>query len=112
MVWLSAALGFVLLILAGDALVKGAVNLSVRLGIPTLIVSLTVVAFGTSAPELIIAINAVIEDVPSLALGNVVGSNTANILLVLGLPAIFSTLHSSEHDTKTVSYTHLRAHET
>ena len=50
MVWLSAALGFVLLILAGDALVKGAVNLSVRLGIPTLIVSLTVVAFGTSAP--------------------------------------------------------------
>ena len=100
MVWLSAALGFVLLILAGDALVKGAVNLSMRLGIPALIVSLTVVAFGTSAPELIIAINAVIEDVPSLALGNVVGSNTANILLVLGLPAIFSTLHSSEHDTK------------
>lgn len=100
MVWLSAALGFALLILAGDSLVKGAVNLSLRLGIPALIVSLTVVAFGTSAPELIIAINAVIEGVPSLALGNIVGSNTANILLVLGLPAIFATLDSSEHDTK------------
>ena len=100
MVWLSAALGFVLLILAGDALVKGAVNLSLRLGIPALIVSLTVVAFGTSAPELIIAVNAVLEGVPALALGNVVGSNTANILLVLGLPAIFATLHSCEHDFK------------
>ena len=100
MVWLSAALGFALLILAGDSLVKGAVNLSLRLGIPALIVSLTVVAFGTSAPELIIAINAVNEGVPSLALGNIVGSNTANILLVLGLPAIFATLDSSEHDTK------------
>ena len=100
MVWLSAALGFVLLILAGDALVKGAVNLSLRLGIPALIVSLTVVAFGTSAPELIVAVNAVLEGVPALALGNVVGSNTANILLVLGLPAIFSTLHSSVHDIK------------
>jgi cation:H+ antiporter len=83
-------LGLVILLLAGDALVKGAVNLSLRVGIPALIVSLTIVAFGTSAPELIISINAVLDGKPGLALGNVVGSNTANILLVLGLPAMIS----------------------
>ncbi|MBQ0752044.1 MAG: sodium:calcium antiporter, partial [Roseovarius sp.] len=95
MPWLLSALGLVILLLAGDALVKGAVNLSLRVGIPALIVSLTVVAFGTSAPELLISVNAVLDDKPGLALGNVVGSNTANILLVLGIPAILSVLHTS-----------------
>lgn len=92
--------GIVLLVLAGDMLVKGAVNLSLRLGIPAVIVGLTVVAFGTSAPELLVAIRAVLEDVPSLALGNVVGSNTANVLLVLGVPALISVLHTSQCDTR------------
>ena len=100
MVWGLALLGLVILLLAGDALVKGAVNLSLRVGIPALIVSLTIVAFGTSAPELLISINAVLEDKPGLALGNVVGSNTANVLLVLGLPAILSRLHTSACNTK------------
>ena len=86
--FLYAGLGLIILLLAGDALVKGAVNLSLRLGIPALIVSLTVVAFGTSAPELLISIKAVLDDVPGLALGNVVGSNTANVLLILGVPAL------------------------
>lgn len=95
MPWLLSSLGLVILLLAGDALVKGAVNLSLRVGIPALIVSLTVVAFGTSAPELLISVNAVLVDKPGLALGNVVGSNTANILLVLGIPAILSVLHTS-----------------
>ena len=95
MPWLMVALGLVILLLAGDALVKGAVNLSLRLGIPALIVSLTVVAFGTSAPELLISVNAVLNDKAGLALGNVVGSNTANVLLVLGIPAILSVLHTS-----------------
>ena len=95
MPWLMVALGLVILLLAGDALVKGAVNLSLRLGIPALIVSLTVVAFGTSAPELLISVNAVLNDKAGLALGNVVGSNTANVLLVLGIPAIISVLHTS-----------------
>jgi cation:H+ antiporter len=95
MPWLMVALGLVILLLAGDALVKGAVNLSLRLGIPALIVSLTVVAFGTSAPELLISVNAVLSDKAGLALGNVVGSNTANVLLVLGIPAILSVLHTS-----------------
>ncbi|MEY8840493.1 calcium/sodium antiporter, partial [Cribrihabitans sp. XS_ASV171] len=98
--WLLSGLGLVVLLLAGDALVRGAVNLSLRVGIPALIVSLTIVAFGTSAPELLIAIKAVQENAPGIALGNVVGSNTANILLVLGVPAILSRLHTSECDTR------------
>lgn len=96
MVWLLAALGLVILLLAGDALVKGAVNLSLRLGVPAVIVSLTIVAFGTSAPELLIAVSAVLDHAPGIAVGNVVGSNTANILLVLGVPALLSTMRTSE----------------
>lgn len=78
--------GLVILVFAGDALVKGAVNLSLRLGVPALIVGLTVVAFGTSAPELLVSVEAVLGNAPALALGNIVGSNIANILLVLGVP--------------------------
>ena len=95
-----AILGLVILLLAGDSLVRGAVNLALRLGIPALIVSLTIVAFGTSAPELLISIKAVMDNAPGLALGNVVGSNTANILLVLGLPALMKGLQTSAHDTR------------
>lgn len=98
--FLVAGLGLVILLFAGDSLVRGAVNASLRLGVPALIVSLTVVAFGTSAPELLISIEAIDDDAPGLALGNVVGSNTANILLVLGLPALISTLSTSECDTR------------
>jgi len=92
---LYVAVGLVLLVLAGDALVRGSVNLSLRLGIPPLIVGLTVVAFGTSAPELLVSVRAIVDGAPGIALGNVVGSNIANILLVLGIPAIISTIHSS-----------------
>jgi cation:H+ antiporter len=63
-------------------------------------VSLTIVAFGTSAPELIISINAVLDGKPGLALGNVVGSNTANILLVLGVPAMLAVMHTSQCNTR------------
>ena len=98
--WVYVVLGLVILLLAGDVLVKGAVNLSLRLGVPALIVSLTIVAFGTSAPELLIAIDAILDDAPGLALGNVVGSNTANVLLVLGVPALLCTLDTSSCDTR------------
>ncbi|MEM9577497.1 MAG: calcium/sodium antiporter [Pseudomonadota bacterium] len=98
--WFLSGLGLLILLLAGDSLVKGAVNLSLRLGVPALIVSLTIVAFGTSAPELLISVQAILEDAPGLALGNVVGSNTANILLVLGVPALLATMHTSECNTK------------
>ena len=95
-----ATLGLVILLLAGDSLVRGAVNLSLRLGVPALIVSLTVVAFGTSAPELLISVKAVLDKVPGLALGNVVGSNIANILLVLGIPALITGLYTADCDTR------------
>ncbi|HBQ35243.1 MAG TPA: sodium:proton exchanger [Rhodobacteraceae bacterium] len=98
--WVYAGLGLVILLLAGDALVKGAVNLSLRLGAPALIVSLTIVAFGTSAPELLISIQAINDGAPGLAMGNVVGSNTANVLLVLGLPALIAVFHTSQCDTR------------
>lgn len=93
-------LGLIILVLAGDSLVRGAVNVSLRLGIPALIVSLTIVAIGTSAPELLIAISAVLENAPGIAIGNVVGSNTANVLLVLGLPAMMAGLNTSAFDTR------------
>ena len=104
--WLMCGLGLIILLLGGDVLVRGAVNLSLRLGVPALIVSLTIVAFGTSAPELLIAIKAVLNDSPGIALGNVVGSNTANILLVLGVPALLATLHTSECDSRQ-TYLHM-----
>ena len=100
MEWLLVGLGLLILLLAGDALVKGAVNLALRIGIPALIVSLTIVAFGTSAPELLISVKAAIEGVPGIAMGNVVGSNTANILLVLGIPAMLATMHTHNCDTR------------
>ena len=99
MVWILAILGLVILLLAGDALVKGAVNLSLRVGVPPLIVSLTIVAFGTSAPEMLIAVSAVLDNAPGIAIGNVVGSNTANILLVLGVPALLTPLITSRCET-------------
>jgi len=98
--FLLATLGLAILLFAGDSLVRGAVNLSLRLGVPALIVSLTIVAFGTSAPELLISIKAVLDHVPGLALGNVVGSNIANILLVLGVPALVKGLHTAGTDTR------------
>jgi cation:H+ antiporter len=100
MVWVLAGLGLVILLLAGDALVKGAVNLALRIGVPALIVGLTIVAFGTSAPELLISVQAVLAEAPGIALGNVVGSNTANILLVLGIPALMAGLQTSECETR------------
>ncbi len=94
------ALGLFVLVGAGDVLVKGAVNLALRLGIPALVVSLTIVAFGTSAPELLISIQAVLEDAPGIALGNVVGSNIANVLLVLGVPALLVGLKTADCDSQ------------
>ena len=82
------AAGLALLILAGDLLVRGAVNLATMLKISPLIVGLTVVAFGTSAPELMVTLQGVSSGNYHIAMGNIVGSNIANVLLVLGLPAL------------------------
>lgn len=93
-------LGLVILLLAGDALVKGAVNLALRAGVPAMLVSLTIVAFGTSAPELLVSIQAILTGAAGIALGNVVGSNIANVLLVLGLPAMLTGLRTSACDSR------------
>ena len=84
--------GIVLLIIAGDCLVRGAATLARKFGIPALIVGLTIVAFGTSAPELVVSVQAVLEGASKLAIGNVIGSNIANVLLVLGLPALIMAI--------------------
>ena len=81
-------IGLVILLVAGDLLVRGAVGLAAALRIPALIISLTIVAFGTSAPELVVTIQAVVAGSDGIALGNIIGSNIANVFLVLGLPAI------------------------
>ena len=96
MAWFFVGLGLATLLLAGDFLVRGAVNLALRLGISALLVSLTVVAFGTSAPELLIVLSAMADGASGLAMGNVIGSNTANILLVLGLPALIAGLRTDD----------------
>ena len=100
MPWFLSFLGLFLLLISGDFLVKGAIQLSNRLGVSALLVSLTVVAFGTSAPELIVAIKATLSGSPGLAMGNVVGSNIANTLLVLGLPTLLVRLQNGITDTK------------
>jgi cation:H+ antiporter len=100
MQFLSLIAGLAILILAGDRLVRGAVALSLRLGVPTVIVGLTVVAFGTSLPELIVSIDATLSGAPAIALGNVVGSNITNVLLVLAVPAVISTVPPSGPGTR------------
>ncbi|NNJ89518.1 MAG: sodium:calcium antiporter, partial [Eudoraea sp.] len=78
-------LGLLLLIAGGNWLLKSAVALSLQLNIPRIIVGMTVVSFATSAPELIVSVRAALDGFPDLALGNVIGSNIANLGLVLGI---------------------------
>ncbi|MEL6569446.1 MAG: calcium/sodium antiporter [Pseudomonadota bacterium] len=89
--------GLVLLAFAGDFLVAGAVSVANRLGISPLVAGIFIVGFGTSAPEMVVAIDAAIEGVPSIALGNIVGSNIANVWLVLGLPALIAPLSAGAY---------------
>jgi cation:H+ antiporter len=81
-------LGFVLLFFGGEFLVRGSVSLALIMKISTLVVGMTVVAFATSAPELFVSLRAVFEGSSNIALGNAIGSNIANIALVLGVTAI------------------------
>ncbi len=94
LVFILAGLG--LLTYAADKFVDGAIDLSVCLRIPTLVVGLIVVGFATSAPELIVSLTAALNGHPSLSIGNAVGSNIANIGLVLGITAVIVPLHLSE----------------
>jgi len=85
MIWALGGLGLLLLFAGGEVLVRGASALALKLGLSPLVVGLTVVAFGTSMPELVVSVDAALAGVPDIAVGNVVGSNIANITLILGL---------------------------
>ncbi len=99
MMYLYVAAGLVLLLFGGEVLVRGTVALAERIGVSKMVIGLTVVAFGTSTPELVVCLEAALSGAPGIALGNVVGSNIANILLVLGLPAFVMPIVC---DTKSV----------
>ena len=93
--------GFVLLILGGHWLLKASVGLSLRLMIPRIIIGMTVVSFATSAPELIVSLNSALEGHADIAIGNVIGSNIANLGLVLGIVTILSTIEVEKSFYKT-----------
>lgn len=84
--------GLILLAVGGDILVRGAVGISTRLGVSPLLAGLTIVGFGTSTPELVTSLFAAFEGAPGIAVGNIVGSNIANILLILGVSALILPL--------------------
>lgn len=87
-IWLPLIGGFVLLVVGGDLLVRGAVQVASRFGVSPLVIGLTLVGFGTSTPELVTSVQAALIGAPGIAYGNIVGSNIANMLLIVGVSAI------------------------
>lgn len=96
MTWMLLIAGLVLLILGAELLVRGAARLAASFGVPALVIGLTVVAFGTSAPELAVSLKSAWSGQTELAIANVVGSNIFNVLLILGLAAVLSPLVVSQ----------------
>ena len=92
MTWLLLGAGLVLLVIGADLLVKGAARLAANFGVPALVIGLTVVAFGTSAPELAVSVKAAFSGQAELAIANAVGSNIFNVLFILGVAAVVSPL--------------------
>ncbi len=92
--------GLLVLIVGGDFLVKGSSSIALRLHLSPLVVGLTIVAFGTSAPELLISIQAALRGSPDIAMGNVIGSNICNLALVLGVTAIINPVKVSSNSLK------------
>jgi cation:H+ antiporter len=93
-------LGLVGLFFGGEFLVRGAVGIARKLSVPPLVIGLTVVGFGTSTPELLVSVQAALAGAPAIAIGNVIGSNIANILLILGLTAIIMPVAMPIAETK------------
>lgn len=89
---LFVILGIALLTVGGEALIRGSLTAAKRLGVSPLLSGLVIVGFGTSSPELVVSVNAAIEGRPDIAIGNVVGSNVGNILLILGVCALITPL--------------------
>ena len=88
--------GTAILLVSGDLLVRAAIDVSIKMNVSPMVVGLTVIAFGTSAPELFIGIQATLNGFGGLAIGNIVGSNITNILLILGIPALVMAVKSSD----------------
>jgi cation:H+ antiporter len=85
--------GLVGLFLGGEALVRGSVSIAHRMSISPFVIGLTVVGFGTSTPELLVSLQAALKGVPDIAIGNIVGSNIANVLLIVGVTALVWPIH-------------------
>jgi cation:H+ antiporter len=99
--FVAIIVGLVLLIKGGDLLLNAAVALSLKINIPKIVIGMTVVSFATSAPELIVSIKSALKGYPDLALGNVVGSNIANLAFVLGVILIISPIRVTKSFYKT-----------
>ncbi|CAI8344528.1 MAG: Inner membrane protein YrbG [Bacteroidetes bacterium MED-G17] len=99
--FVAIIVGLVLLIKGGDLLLDAAVALSLKINIPKIVIGMTVVSFATSAPELIVSIKSALKGYPDLALGNVVGSNIANLAFVLGVILIISPIRVTKSFYKT-----------
>ena len=94
MIFLQILAGFAFLVAGGELLVRNSVAAAGRLGVSPLLIGLTLVGFGTSTPELVTSLNAALSGAPGIAVGNVVGSNIANVLLILGLTSAISPIVS------------------
>jgi cation:H+ antiporter len=92
--------GLASLLLGGEALVRGAVSIASRLHVPPLVIGLTIVGFGTSSPELMVAVQAALAGAPDIAVGNVLGSNIANTLLIMGIAAVVAPVALPYADLK------------
>lgn len=99
--FVAIIVGLVLLIKGGDLLLDAAVALSLKINIPKIVIGMTVVSFATSAPELIVSIKSALKGYPDLALGNVVGSNVANLAFVLGVVLVISPIRVTKSFYKT-----------
>lgn len=106
-------LGLILLVVGGDILVRGAVNIAGRLGMSKALIGVTLVGFGTSMPEFVATFGAAAKGAPDIAFGNVIGSNTANILMILGASALIcpiaTRMHGLARDAIFVSFASLAA---
>ena len=103
MSYVQVIVGFILLLGGAEVLVRGAVSVARRLDVSPLVIGMTVVAFGTSAPELVVSLEAAVSGVPDIAIGNIVGSNIANLLLIIGATVLLSPIDGRTrpliHDT-------------
>ena len=96
MIFLQVFSGLLLLFLGGESIVRGAIEIAKKFNVSKAIIAVTIVAYGTSSPELLITLKATITEHSEIALGNVLGSNVANIFLVLGLASIIQPIHVNQ----------------